>query len=83
MKKKLSDITYEKTDGTIKDYTIFMLSSNYISTTGFDVTAMSAEDKADLITVQEEYEEKTKPFMKYFKRFLSARITEKKGEGDV
>ena len=82
MKKKLSEITYEKTDGTIKDYTIFVLSTNYISTTGFDVTAMSVEDKAALIAIQEEYEEKTKPFMKYFKRFLSARITEKKAEGE-
>jgi len=74
MKKKLFDMTYEKKDGELKDYSIFIVNTGPDFIAGFNVSAMSEYEKNMLIDLQEEYEINTKPFMKYYRRFSTDKI---------
>ena len=82
MKKKLTEITYEKKDGEVKEYSIFEINTGFEFNTGigfiagFNVSAMSEEEKESLIVIQEEFELDTKPFMKHYRKFLNNQIIE-------
>ena len=76
MKKKLTEITYEKKDGEVKEYSIFEINTGIGFIAGFNVSAMSEEEKESLIVIQEEFELDTKPFMKHYRKFLNNQIIE-------
>ena len=78
MKKKLFDMTYAKKDGELKDYSVFIVNTGPDFIAGFNVSAMTEDEKQSLIDIQEEYETQTQPFMKHYRKFLNSQIIEVK-----
>lgn len=75
---KLREFTYQKEDGTTKAYKLLKIKEDATSMEGLSVAELTEEDKAKVIAIYDEFEEKLKPFMKNWRKFIKARMVEKK-----
>jgi hypothetical protein len=74
----LREFAYQKEDGTRKDYTVLKVKEDATSIEGLSMRDLPEADKAKVIAIYEEFEAKLKPYMKNWRKFLKARMTEKK-----
>jgi 2-oxo-4-hydroxy-4-carboxy--5-ureidoimidazoline (OHCU) decarboxylase len=65
---------YKKKDGVIDDYNLMVLNENNTHTAGIALNKLKDEEKAQLVKIQKEYEEKLKPFMKAYRQFIKENI---------
>ena len=72
---KIKDFKYKKKDSDeIKDYNLLILKEDKEHVSGIDLNKLDKEEIAKIKSIQEEYEEKLKPFMKAFRTFLIENI---------
>lgn len=65
---------YEKANGDQNEYDLMITNSTPDRFYGIDLNKLTAEEKVQVLEVQEEYEEKMKPFMKAFRQFIKENI---------
>jgi len=72
---KIKEIKYRKKDGEeIKDYNLLVLKEDKEYIAGIDLNKLNEEETAKIKSIQEEYEEKLKPFMKAYRNFIVENI---------
>lgn len=71
---KIREFTYEKKDGKVNDYELMVLNETESHVAGIDLKKLSEEEAVALKVVQEEYEEKLKPFLKAYRNFIKENI---------
>lgn len=65
---------YEKANGDQNEYDLMITNSTPDRFYGIDLNKLTTEEKVQVLEVQEEYEEKMKPFMKAFRQFIKENI---------
>lgn len=65
---------YEKANGDQNEYDLMITNSTPDRFYGIDLNKLNEEEKEQAIAIQEEYEEKMKPFMKAFRQFIKENI---------
>jgi len=71
---KRYNFLYEKANGEQNEYDLMITNSTLDRFYGIDLNKLSEEEKTQVIAIQEEYEEKMKPFMKAFRQFIKENI---------
>ena len=71
---KIKDFTYEKKDGKVNDYEVMMLNETETHVAGIDLKKLSEDEAKAVKSIQEDYEEKLKPFMKAYRSFIKENI---------
>ena len=73
---KLANFEYEKKPGEVSKRSVLLLHSTDTFNEGIDTSKLSDAEKQELFTIQREYEESLKKYMKHYRRFLKERIIE-------
>lgn len=73
---KIKDFAYQKKNGEVSDYSLMILNETDTHVAGIDFKKLSEEEGRQVKLIQEEYEEKLKPFMKAYRNFIKENIQE-------
>mgnify|MGYP006304192995 CR=1 FL=1 len=73
----LNKFNYTKKNGEKKEYDLLVLKESETYLAGIDLNKLTEKEKEELFVIQQEYEEKTKPFVnKGFRNFIKENIEE-------
>lgn len=74
---KIEEFRYRKKDSDeVNDYSLLVLNENSSHMAGIALNKLTEEEKAVLLSIQETYELKKKPFMKAYRSFIRDNIVE-------
>lgn len=65
---------YTKKDGNVDVYDVMILADSPDYLAGIDLKKLSNEEIQEVIKIQEEYEQKLKPYMKAYRSFIKENI---------
>ena len=72
---KIEEFRYRKKDSdAVNDYSLLILNENSSHIAGIALNKLTEDEKAVLLSVQENYELKKKPFMKAYRSFIRDNI---------
>ena len=71
---KIREFKYEKKDGKTSEYELLILNESEKYLAGVDLKKLDAAEKEKVKAVVEEFEEKLKPFMKAYRKFIVENI---------
>jgi hypothetical protein len=70
---KINSFAYKKENET-KSYELLVLNETDNNLHGLVLNYLSEDERESLISIQKDYEEKTKPFLKVYRQFLKTKI---------
>jgi 2-oxo-4-hydroxy-4-carboxy--5-ureidoimidazoline (OHCU) decarboxylase len=73
---ELRGFNYKKKNGEERKVNVMVLNEQQDSIAGIDVTRLTEKEGQEVFNIQKEYEEKLKPFMKAYRKFLKEGILE-------
>lgn len=67
---KIRDFKYRKKSGEEGEYSVMVLNETETHLAGIDFNKLSEDEVAKVKSIQEEYEDKLKPYMKAYRSFI-------------
>ena len=75
---KLRHFDYMKDGGQKKGYSLLTLKEDTVSLEGISLADIPEEERAKVIAIYKDFEEKLNPYMKNYRKFLKQKIVEYK-----